>query len=71
MKVAVTGACGHIGNNLCKELLDQGFEVKALLLDCEELNQPEVEVIRGNVLNPDSLISLCSDVDYVFHLASG
>ena len=70
MKVAVTGACGHIGNNLCKELLDQGFEVKALLLDCEELNQPEVEVIRGNVLNPDSLISLCSDVDYVFHLAA-
>ena len=36
MKVAVTGASGHIGNNLCSELLKQGFEIKALLLENEE-----------------------------------
>ena len=64
MKVAVTGACGHIGNNLCRELVNQGYKVKALLLDCEELNQPEIEIIRGNILDKNSLIELCQDVDY-------
>lgn len=70
MKVAVTGACGHIGNNLCRELVNQGYKVKALLLDCEELNHPEIEIIRGNILDKNSLIELCQDVDYVFHLAA-
>lgn len=70
MKVAVTGACGHIGNNLCKELIEQGFKVKALLLECETLNQPEVEIIRGNILDKESLYELSKDVDYLFHLAA-
>lgn len=70
MKVAVTGACGHIGNTLCKELLDQGYEIKALLLECEELNQPGIEVLRGNILDKKSLTKLCQGVDYVFHLAA-
>lgn len=70
MKVAVTGACGHIGNNLCKELLVQGFEIKALLLECEELNGPGIEVVRGNLLDKASLLELCKGVDYVFHLAA-
>ena len=71
MKVAVTGASGHIGNTLCKELLMQGYEVKALLLENEEdLKQPEIEIIRGNILDKESLNELCKDVDYVFHLAA-
>ena len=71
MKVAVTGASGHIGNTLCKELLDQGYEIKALLLEDEnDLKQPEIEIIRGNLLNKESLVELCRDVDFVFHLAA-
>lgn len=70
MKVAVTGACGHIGNTLCKELLNQGYEIKALLLECEELKLPGIEVVRGNILDKASLVELCRGVDYVFHLAA-
>ena len=70
MKVAVTGACGHIGNTLCKELLEQGYKIKALLLECEELKQPGIEIVRGNILNKESLVELCHGVDYVFHLAA-
>jgi len=71
MKVAVTGASGHIGNNICTELLNQGYKIKALLLEDEEdLRQPEIEIIRGNILDKESLNELCKDVDYVFHLAA-
>ena len=30
MKIAVTGAHGHVGVNLCKALLSNGYEVTAL-----------------------------------------
>lgn len=70
MKVAVTGACGHIGNTLCKELLDRGYKIKALLLECEDVKQPGIEIVRGNLLNKESLVELCHGVDYVFHLAA-
>lgn len=71
MKVAVTGASGHIGNTLCKELLDRGYEIKALLHDDDDdLKKPGIELIRGNILDKNSLLQLCRDVDYVFHLAA-
>ena len=28
--VVVTGANGHIGNNLCRQLLEKGYKVRAL-----------------------------------------
>lgn len=71
MKVAVTGASGHIGNTLCKELLSKGYEIKALLHDDEDdLRKPGIELIRGNILDKNSLVQLCREVDYVFHLAA-
>ena len=31
MKISITGASGHIGNNLCRELINQKHRVKALV----------------------------------------
>ncbi|MBP1670163.1 MAG: dependent epimerase/dehydratase family, partial [Bacteroidetes bacterium] len=31
MKIAVTGTSGHVGNNLCRMLIEQGHEVRALV----------------------------------------
>jgi len=71
MKVAVTGASGHVGNYLCKLLLEKGYEVRALHFEEEEdPNLPGVELISGNVLNPSSLELLCDGVGIVFHLAA-
>lgn len=71
MKVAITGASGHIGNCLTRELVKQGAEVKTLVhridSDLKDLN---VELIKGDLLDPASLNILCTDVDYVFHLAA-
>jgi dihydroflavonol-4-reductase len=71
MKIAVTGASGHIGSCLVRELLKNGALVKVLVHDFEnDLAQLDVEMIRGNLLEVESLKKLCKDVDVVFHLAA-
>ena len=70
MKVAVTGASGHIGNCLVRELKKRGAEVKVLVHDFKnDLDKLDVEIVQGNLLEPESLKLLCSGADVVFHLA--
>jgi dihydroflavonol-4-reductase len=71
MKIAVTGASGHIGNCLVRELKKQGAGIKALVHNFrDDLDKMDVELIQGNLLEPESLISLCEGVDVVFHLGA-
>ncbi len=68
----VTGATGHIGNVLVKELLKRGEKVRVLVLPGEDLTPLtglNIEIFEGNVLNKTSLIPALREVDYVFHLA--
>jgi dihydroflavonol-4-reductase len=69
----VTGAAGHLGNVLVRELLARGERVRALILPGEEtcsLDGLPVERVEGNVLELDSLRAAMRDVDVVFHLAA-
>ncbi len=71
MRVAVTGASGHIGNCLVRELKKRGAEIKVLVHTSHgNLNEMDVELIRGNLLEPESLLNLCKGADVVFHLAA-
>jgi dihydroflavonol-4-reductase len=71
MKVAVTGASGHIGNCLVRELKKHGAEIKVLVNTFQgNLDEMNVELIRGNLLEPESLLNLCEGADVVFHLAA-
>ena len=71
MKVAVTGASGHIGNCLVQELKKQGAGIKVLVHNFRSvLDEMDVELIQGNLLEPESLVNLCEGVDVVFHLAA-
>ncbi|MCX6307097.1 MAG: NAD-dependent epimerase/dehydratase family protein [Bacteroidetes bacterium] len=71
MKIAVTGANGHVGVNLCKALLGQGHQVKALThLHKQGLKNLPVTMIQGDLLDKNSLVPLLSEVDIVFHLAA-
>ncbi len=71
MKVAITGASGHIGNCLARELSDQGIAVKVLLHNFEnDLRSLNVDIVNGDLLNIDSIDQLCDDVDIVYHLAA-
>jgi dihydroflavonol-4-reductase len=71
MKVAVTGASGHIGNCLVRELNKKGIRVKVLVHKFKnDLDKLDVELIQGNLLEPESLVALCEGADIVFHLAA-
>jgi dihydroflavonol-4-reductase len=71
MKVAITGASGHIGNCLVRELMKQGFLIKVLVPDSSNgLDKLDVERVFGDLLNPEALSRLCEGADIVFHLAA-
>ena len=68
----VTGATGHLGNVLVRELLAGGRQVKVLVLEGEDLRSLDglpVEVAVGDVGNPDSLEKAFAGSQVVFHMA--
>lgn len=68
----VTGATGHLGNVLTRELLADGKNVRALALEGEDLKPLEglnVEVARGDVNDIGSLERAFAGSEVVFHLA--
>jgi dihydroflavonol-4-reductase len=68
----VTGATGHIGNVLVKELLKKGEKVRVFVLPGEDLAPLEnldVEIFEGNVLDQESILLALQGVENVFHLA--
>jgi Nucleoside-diphosphate-sugar epimerases len=68
----VTGATGHIGNVLVRELRARGRQVRVLVLPGEDLTPlhgTTVQVMRGNVLDPRSLAAAFEGIETVYHLA--
>jgi len=68
----VTGATGHLGNVLVRELLERGEKVRALILpgECREsISGLMVEAFDGDVLDLDSVFQSMRGVKGIFHLA--
>ncbi|MET9831863.1 NAD(P)H-binding protein [Streptomyces sp. NPDC006385] len=56
-KVLVSGATGRVGRQVVAELLARGHEVRALTRNAEKAAFPAgVEVVQGDLTEPDSLI---------------
>ncbi len=70
MTIAVTGASGHIGNNICRALLAKGYKVKAMIhIHSNALEGLDIEKVRGDIMDPESLSKFFTDVDCVVHAA--
>ncbi|XMB71728.1 NAD-dependent epimerase/dehydratase family protein [Mycoplasmatota bacterium WC30] len=71
MKCFVTGATGHIGNVLVRELYNLGYQVTSLVLpkDDVQIIDPYTDIIYGNILDYKFLKDNVIDYDIVFHLA--
>lgn len=68
----VTGATGHIGNVLVRELLSSGEKVRALILPGEDLAPLiglELDLVEGDLLDKPSLQTAFKGVKQVYHLA--
>lgn len=78
MKVAVTGADGFIGSHLTEALLEKGYEVRALAQYnsfnnwgwLEQVHSPALEVVTGDVRDPNFCREFVKECDTVFHLAA-
>ncbi len=80
-KVLVTGADGFIGSHLVERLVEEGCQVKAFVfynsfntwgwLDTYSNGfMKNIEVIAGDVRDPNGVRNAVKDVDIVFHLAA-
>jgi dihydroflavonol-4-reductase len=70
--ILVTGAAGHLGTNLVRELVDRGRKVRVFVLpqeDLSSLNGMPLEIVKGNVLDRGSLRAALEGVDELYHLA--
>jgi dihydroflavonol-4-reductase len=71
MKIAITGASGHIGNNICRKLAKSGYDIKVLVHDnIDGLEQLPVQIVYGDILDPMDIDIFLKDADVVFHLAA-
>jgi len=73
MKVLVTGATGFIGNHVTRLCLEQGDQVRVMVLPGEDrspLDGFDVEFVEGNLLDPPSLERAVAGVEGLYHLAA-
>ena len=73
MKILVTGATGHLGNNLVRALVKKGSDVRVLVREDRSYHQLEglaVEHVVGDVRDSNSLASAVEGCSQVYHLAA-
>jgi dihydroflavonol-4-reductase len=70
MSVLVTGATGFLGEHLCRELRARGHIVRGLARTTSAvLDELDVELVRGDLLESGVLARALDGVSAVFHLA--
>jgi len=69
--IVVTGAAGHVGANLVPALLARSRPVRVLVnADRRAFQNLDVEVIRGDIRDLESLVNAFKDAEVVYHLAA-
>ncbi|MBF0383415.1 MAG: complex I NDUFA9 subunit family protein [Magnetococcales bacterium] len=70
--ILVSGATGLVGSNLIKKLSAQGKKVRGICRNPTKVNNSdypdEVQLLKGDILEPASLDETLADVDTVIHL---
>lgn len=72
MKIALTGASGHLGSALLQEIIKRDIPVKTLLRDehISSVKNLPVEIVKGDLLDPTALKKLMQDCDVLIHSAA-
>src|SRR5438876_680055 len=70
----VTGANGHLGNNLCRLLVARGEPVRAMIrpsADPAPLAGLDLEIVRGDIVDPASTGRALEGCGRLYHTAAG
>ena len=71
MKVAITGATGHVGISVMEELKRRGIELKALAFnDAHYLESQGIEHVKGHVNSREDMEKLLDGCDALIHSAA-
>jgi uncharacterized protein YbjT (DUF2867 family) len=72
MRILICGATGYVGSRLMKNLLEHGHFVRCLARNPEYIDQriptKNLETIRGDLLDSNSLSTIFDDIDIVYYL---
>ena len=73
-KVLVTGAYGLLGSHTVRELIENGYHVRAFGRNQEKLSKlasefdsGQIDTFCGDFCNADDIEKACEDMDYVIH----
>jgi len=70
----VTGANGHVGTNICRLLAERGETVRAMIrpsADPKLLETMNVQIVRGDIMDPTSTAAAVDGCGRVYHTAAG
>lgn len=73
MRVCVTGGTGFLGSYLVRDLLARGTNVRVLArpsLRAERLAAAGVEIVQGDLRDPESIVRAVRGADVVYHFAA-
>jgi UDP-glucose 4-epimerase len=77
-KILVTGGAGFIGSHLVDRLIEKGNRITIfdnlssgkIEYIKDHLENPDFNLIKGDLLDKDAIEGACKDVDLVFHVAA-
>lgn len=71
IRIGITGATGHVGVNLVKELCKLNRSVRILIHKSTfNFNNEKISEVKGSLLDEESLLEFCKNLDVVIHLAA-
>jgi len=68
--VVVTGANGHIGNNLSRQLIEHGYSVRGTVRSLDKAPELDMEFVEADVLKQKDWSKVLKGATGLFHLAT-
>jgi nucleoside-diphosphate-sugar epimerase len=70
-RALVTGATGLVGSYIVERLIADGWDVRALVRpSADQPTAPGLEVVRGDILDGESVVRAARECDAMFHAAA-